>query len=78
MYRIKILSTGKYSNVTLGYRYCLTKKSAKNMINTFSKAESDFTIEKLVRIHADIFCWTNDDEKDSVFDYYFGRMNEEV
>lgn len=76
MYRINIKSSGKYNNVTLGYRYCFRKKTAKNLINLFSECEAEFTIEKFVRLTADVFCWTDDDEGDKVFTYYFDKMDE--
>ena len=77
MYRINILSDGKYHNVTLGARYCLTKKSAKGMIDNFADAECDFTVEKFIRIHDDVFCFTDWDEDDSVFDYYYDKIGKE-
>ena len=73
MYRINVLDGGKYNNVKLGFRYCITKKSAKSLIDTFSNSDCNFTVEKFIRIHQDIFAWTDDDEKDKVFDYYFDK-----
>lgn len=74
MYRINVLTCGKYHNVRGGFRYCFTKKSAIDMINTFMNAGSEITVEKLIRIHRDVFCWSDDLEDDKVFDYYFDRL----
>lgn len=77
MYRINIKSSGKYHNVVPGYRYCFRKKTAKRLIDLFSENEVEFVVEKFVRLTTDVFCWTDDDEDDRVFDYYFGRQNED-
>lgn len=77
MYRINVKSSGKYHNCTLGYRYCLRKKTAKNLIDLFSECDTDFTIEKLIHLTADTFFWTDYDEDDTVFTHYFNKMNED-
>ena len=77
MYRINIKSPGKYHNVVPGYRYCFRKKTAKHLIDLFSENEVEFTFEKFVRLATDVFCWTDYDEDDAVFDYYFDRQNED-
>lgn len=74
MYRINVLTRGRYNNVNRGYRYCFRKKSAIEMIATFMNARCEITVEKLIRIHSDIFCWNDDLEDDKVFDYYFDRL----
>ena len=74
MYRINVLTCGKYHNVRGGFRYCFIKKSAIDMINTFMNAGSEITVEKLIRLHRDVFCWSDDLENDKVFDYYFDRL----
>lgn len=77
MYKIIIKSSGKYHNARVGERYCITKKSAINLIQTFLDCECDIEVEKFVRLHGDIFCWTDDDEGDKVFDYYYDRLTDE-
>ena len=77
MYRINVKSSGKYHNATLGYRYCFRKKTAKKLIDVFSEGETDFTVEKFVRLVADVFCWTDYDEDDPVFTHYFNKMDED-
>ena len=60
MYRINVLTRGKYGNTITGYRYCFFKKTCKGLINTISnKFECDIEVEKLVRIHKDIFAWSD-------------------
>ena len=58
MYRIKVNNRGKYNNVVPGIRYCLTKRSIKDMIEDFADVECDFIVEKLTYLHSDIFMWT--------------------
>ena len=74
MYRINVLSRGKYDNVELGYRYCFRKKSAIEMIDIFMDSDSKITVEKLIRLHGDVFSWNNNLEDDKVFDHYFNRL----
>ena len=74
MYRINVLTRGRYNNVKRGYRYCFRKKSAIELIDTFMNARSKITVEKLIRIHRDVFCWNDDLENDKVFDHYFDRL----
>ena len=59
MYRVVVKSRGKYNNVTLGARYCFTKRSTINLAVTFESFECGYEIEKLVRLHGDIFSWSN-------------------
>lgn len=71
MYRFTIKSAGKYHNVALGTRYCLTKKTAKDLIDLFYvKSGCDLVVEKLIRIHPDVFCWSDYEEYDSVFKFF--------
>lgn len=59
MYRVTVKDSGKYDNVVLGSRYCFRKKSAARLIALFTASECDFTIEKLIRISGDTFCWSD-------------------
>lgn len=71
MYRINVLTKGENHRIATGYRYCFRKKTAKYLIKFFSvELECQIEVEKFVRIHDDIFAWSGDDYKDSVFDYY--------
>ena len=70
MYRINVITDGKYHNVIPGYRYCLRKKDAFRLIDDFFEANCNFEVEKFIRIHSTVFCWSNCDEEDKVFQYY--------
>lgn len=59
MYRVVVKSRGKDNNVVLGARYCLTKRSAIGLAVTFESCECEYDIEKFVRIHKDLFCWSD-------------------
>ena len=59
MYRVVVKSKGKHNNVVLGERYCLTKRSVIDLAVTFESCECDYEIEKFVRLHGDIFGWSN-------------------
>lgn len=59
MYRVVVKSRGKHGNVVLGARYCLTKRSAISLAVTFESCECEYDIEKFVRIHGDIFGWSD-------------------
>lgn len=76
MYRVNVLSKGKCGNTALGYRYCLTKKSAKTLIDDFLDSGCSIEVEKWIRIYGDLFCWTDWVEGDKVFDYYADKMYE--
>lgn len=59
MYRVVVKSRGKHNNVTLGERYCLTKRSVIDLAVSFELLECEYEIEKFVRIHGDIFAWSD-------------------
>ena len=71
MYRVVVKSRGKDNNVTLGARYCLTKRSVVNLAATFESCECEYDIEKFVRIHGDIFCWS-----DAIDEKIWGKIDE--
>lgn len=58
MYRVVVTSRGKYNNAKLGARYCLTKRSVINLAVSFESFECEYEIEKFVRLHNDIFAWS--------------------
>lgn len=59
MYRVIAKDAGKYDNIVLGARYCFRKKSAALLIALFTSSDCDFTVEQLIRISGDTFCWSN-------------------
>ena len=68
MYRVIIKNRGKYNNVVPGTRYCFRKKSAAKLVALFTERECDFTIEQIVRISGDIFCWSGDNISTKIWD----------
>ena len=76
MYRINVLDPGKYHNVTVGYRYCFFKKSAKELIDLFLAYECAIKVEKLVRIYGDIFAWSESINEDKIIDYWYNKEYE--
>ena len=69
MYRVFVMSSGKYHNVAIGHRYCFRKKTAKRLIDQFLELECNLSVEKLIRITGDVFCWS-DSEEDKVLNYF--------
>lgn len=59
MYRVCVLTSGKYDNVVTGNRYCLSRKSALDLANLFNELSCTLKIEKLIRTD-DIFFWSED------------------
>lgn len=59
MYRVIVTSRGKHNNVVLGARYCLTKHSVIDLAVSFELLECEYKIEKFVRLHSDIFAWSD-------------------
>lgn len=59
MYRICVLTSGKYDNVATGNRYCFSRKSALELANLFNEFSCGFKIEKLVRCNG-VFFWSKD------------------
>lgn len=59
MYRVVVKNGGKYNNVMLGARYCFTKSSVVDLAANFMSVECECKVEKFVRIHRDIFAWSD-------------------
>jgi hypothetical protein len=59
MYKVEILSTGKYDNTVTGTRYCLTKKSAIEMVALCEKWECDFSVSKFIRLAGLVYSWSS-------------------
>lgn len=57
MYKIEVISSGKYSNVVLGPRYSLTKKEVIRFAKHLDEVEADYEIYKFIRITKGFFCW---------------------
>jgi hypothetical protein len=59
MYRVVVKTRGKYNNVMLGARYCFTKRSIVDLASHFMSVECECQVEKFVRLHRDIFSWSD-------------------
>ena len=68
MYRVIVKDRGEYGNVVPGTRYCFRKKSVAELVVIFSERKCDFTVERLVRIHGDIFSWTGNNISEKIWD----------
>lgn len=68
MYRVVVKSKGKYNNAVLGARYCFTKHSVISLAVTFAQIECEFDVEKFIRIHSDIFTWSDSGVSEKIWD----------
>lgn len=77
MYRVIAKSRGKHNNVVLGARYCFTKRSAANLAAHFHQVECEYTVEKLTRLHSDVFVWTNSSVGSQIWDRMWKILEKE-
>lgn len=56
MYRVCVLSTGKYHNVVVGNRYCFSRKHAVELANMFADKDCILGVQKFARIGS-CFIW---------------------
>lgn len=71
MYRVNVLTAGKYNNVVTGPRYCFTRKTAKDLAKLFVDYECEVEIHKFYRINTspwlffwrDCYVWGSDYEE---------------
>lgn len=68
MYRVIVKDSGRNGNATLGARYCFRKKSLVSLIALFTESDCDFTVEQFIRIHGDIFCWSDSVISEKIWD----------
>lgn len=68
MYRVVVKDSGRDGNVAFGARYCFRKKSVASLIALFTECDCDFTVEKFIRIHGDIFCWSDSAISEKIWD----------
>ena len=77
MYRVIVKSRGKYNNVVPGARYCFTKRSVIELAVMFAQAECEFDVEKFIRIHGDIFTWSNSEVNEKILDKIYETLESE-
>lgn len=66
MYRIHVLSDGKYHNVTLGARYCFTKHATARIANHLLDSNCNIVIEKFIKT-GDCFQWSNNEYENGIW-----------
>lgn len=60
MYRVCVLSIGKYGNVVVGNRYCFFRKHAIELANIFADRDCILKVEKFIH-NGDCFFWTSEE-----------------
>ena len=60
MYKVEILTSGKYNNVMVGNRYCFTRRETQKMVNAFLELGCELDVTKLIRCGGTVFCWGYD------------------
>lgn len=60
MYKINILSSGKYHNVVPGVRYTFTKKSARALAKLLLSNNCEIEIFKFCHLTKGIYAWSDD------------------
>jgi hypothetical protein len=60
----------------LGARYCFTKRSIVTLTSEFMASECECSVEKFVRIHKDIFCWSDAEVGSDVWDKIYDALEE--
>lgn len=66
MYKITVNTSSKSGNVSLGARYCLTRKSAIKLANLFLDSGCNITIAKFIHCCSDIFFWSDKREETKI------------
>ena len=59
MYRVNVLSAGKYGNIVPGYRYSLFKREIAQFIAQLDELESEYKVEKFICCSG-LWCWSED------------------
>lgn len=77
MYRVIVKSRGKYNNIVLGARYCFTKRSVIELAVMFAKVECEFDVEKFIRIHDDVFAWSDSVVSEKIWDKIYETLEGE-
>ena len=76
MYRVVVKTSGKYKNVMPGARYCFTKRSIVSLASHFMSVECECKVEKFVRLHKDIFCWSNVEVGSDVWERIYDALED--
>lgn len=71
MYRITVKTAGKDNIISTGARFCFTKRSVIKLATLFSHKGCEIDVEKFVRLHDDIFAWSDADVSEELWDKIF-------
>ena len=74
MYRVVVESKGKYNNAVLGARYCFTKRSTVSLVSTLMAMECECRVGKFVRLHRDIFSWSDVEVSSDVWERIYDAI----
>jgi hypothetical protein len=74
MYRVVVESRGKHNNARLGARYCFTKRSVVDLASHFMSMECECKVEKFVRLHHDIFSWSDVEVRAKIWDRIYDTL----
>lgn len=77
MYRITVKTRGKHNNAVMGARYCFTRRSAVRLVALFVGDECNLTVEKWIRVHKDIFCWSEAEISEIFWDKVYKIIEKE-
>ena len=78
MYRVVVKSRGKHNNAVLGARYCFTKRSVINLAVSFESFECEYKVEKFVRLHDDIFAWSETGVSEKIWEKISEALDNEI
>ncbi len=81
MYRVVVKSRGKHNNAVLGARYCFTKRSVIGLAVSFELFKCEYKVEKFVRLHSDVFAWSEIEVSEKIWDKIYENLegeNEDV
>lgn len=78
MYKVIIKDSGKYHNVMIGERYCLTKRTAIKLAVMLESVECDYRVAKLVRLYEDVFCWSEGEVEEKFWDKVEKKLDKTV
>ena len=77
MYRVVVKSRGNHGNAVLGARYCFTKRSVIELAVSFELFKCEYKIEKFVRLHGDIFAWSETEVSKKIWDKIYENLEGE-
>lgn len=78
MYKIKVLTAGKYQNVVTGNRYCFSFRTVKEFCKSLALVEAMYEVTKFTRCGGDMFCFSEifRGADDVDYDYMFEQYGE--